>query len=474
MYQIRKQFLILFVLIFIQISVVVSFAQTQSGKLAIDKSDPLQSDTTEAMALYYNQDYKNAEVAFKQITDMFPGYATAFVYLADSQMYLGKKDQAYRNYNKAYMLLIDKLENRKRTAPDLKNPEIYSDIIYCLNALGKYEEAKKVGLWGTIEGETPDVFINLGYTVHKLGRDDIAVRNYCKYSKLTDPREVNNLYHQRINTLFEPDDGWYVECPDDKKQTLGTNYALIIGVGNYKDPSINSLRYVENDVRELYDVLTNPRTGIFKPENIMTLINEDATEKNVKFKFDDMVTRAKEKDDLVLVFYAGHGFSYPNGKDTFWLTYDTIVGDETGNRIKSTAFSNLTLSSKISDIKAGKFVFFIDACFSAGMVEKQASVRGLDSYLGIGKDYTIVTSSKADQLSIESPKFQHGLFTYALINGLSGKADVNKDGWVEIDELWPYMKSDISIRAQQMGSAQNPVRSGSSGGSLRISKNPNY
>ena len=220
-------------------------------------------------------------------------------------------------------------------------------------------------------------------------------------------------------------------------------------------------------------MLTDPRTGTFQPENIMTLMNEDATEKNIKFKFDDMVEKAKGTDDLVLIFYAGHGFSYPNGKDTYWLTYDTVVGDINGNRIKSTAFSNLTLASKISDIRAGKFIFFIDACFSSGMVQKQAAVRGLDSYLGIGKDYTIITSSKSDQLSIESPKYQHGLFSYALINGLSGKADTNKDGWVEIDELWPYMKSDISKRAKQMGSEQNPVRSGSSGGLIRVSKNPN-
>ena len=217
------------------------------------------------------------------------------------------------------------------------------------------------------------------------------------------------------------------------KISKGTNYALLIGVGKYKDPSINALRFVRNDVKRLYSVLTNPRTGMFKPENIMTLVNEKATEKNIKFRFDDMINKASGEDDLVFVFYAGHGFSYPNGKDTYWLTYDTIVGDKTGNRIKSTAFSNLALASKISDIAAGKFIFFIDACHSQGMIENQSAVRGLDAYLGIGKDYSIIASSKADQLSMESTKLKHGLFSYALINGLSGKADTNRDGWVEID-----------------------------------------
>lgn len=474
MYRIRKQSLSLFILIFFQVSVLCSIANAQSDKLALHISDPLQSEVKAAVKFYHDQNYVAAEAEFKVLTEKHPDFATSFIFLADSQLYQGKKELANKNYLSAYSLLKMKLENRKKNLPKLKTPSIYPDIIYCLNALGQYEEAKKIGIWGSIEGDSPDVSLNLGYTFHKLGKEELSARNYCKFKELTRSREIKNLYFQRINTLFESDEGWAVECPDDLKRTKGTNYALIIGVGNYKDPSINSLRFVENDIRELYTVMTNSSSGLFKPENIMTLINKDATEKNIKFKFDDMVTKARGKDDLVFVFYAGHGFSYPNGTDTYWLTYDTIVGDKTGNRIKSTAFSSRTLASKISDIAAGKFIFFIDACFSDGMVEKKTTVRGLDSYLGIGKDYTIIASSKADQLSIESPILKHGLFSYALINGLSGKADRDKDGWVEIDELWPYMRSDISRRAQEMGSQQNPVRSGSSGGLLRVAKNPNY
>ena len=473
MFQFRKQLLPLFALISIQLLLLVS-AYSQSSKLKLDSLDPIQSQIKNAVTYYHNQDYVKAEAEFQTLTDKYPYSATGFIFLADSQLYLGKNESANKNYLNAYLLLTDKLTDRKQQIPELKNPGIYPDIIYCLNALGRYDEAKKNGIWGMLEGEEPDLYVNLGYTFYKLGKKELAAENFCKFKKMTRSRELNNLYLQRINSLFEPYDNWSVECPDDKQKMTGTNYALIIGVGTYKDPSINSLRYVKNDVRKLYSVLTNPRTGIFKPQNTITLLNENATEKNIKFKIDDMVTKASGKDDLVFVFYAGHGFSYPNGKDTYWLTYDTIVGDKTGNRIKSTAFSNLALASKISDIAAGKFIFFIDACFSNGMVKKQAAVRGLYSYLGIGKDYTIIASSRADQLSIESPRLKHGLFSYALINGLSGKADMNKDGWVEIDELWPYMKSDISDRARQMGSQQNPVRSGSSGGFLRISKNPDF
>ena len=236
------------------------------------------------------------------------------------------------------------------------------------------------------------------------------------------------------------------------------------------------MKYAENDARKLYQVLTNPRTGIFKPKNVTVLANEKATGKNIKFKLDDMVAKAKHKEDLVLVFYAGHGFTYPNKADTYWLTYDTIVGDREGNRIKWTAFSNLELAKILADIKANKIVFFIDACFSSGMVNKQAGVRGLENYIGTtaGKDYVIMTSSQADQLSYESPKLRHGLFSYFLAKGLSGEADENFDGVVDMEELWPFIKTGVSEYAILLGKEQHPRRSGSVGRSIILSRNPNY
>ncbi len=108
------------------------------------------------------------------------------------------------------------------------------------------------------------------------------------------------------------------------------------------------------------------------------------------------------------------------------------------------------------------------------MVNRPEAVRGLATYLGTDKDYVIITSSQADQLSIESPRLKHGLFSYSLIQGLSGQADMNLDGWVDIEELWPFIKSRVSENARLMGAEQDPRRSGSSGRSIYLSKNPNY
>lgn len=445
-----------------------------SKTLTVDGQGELLSEYKAAMGFYWNKDFSRAADAFAKMSVAYPEFVAPLIYHADCRIAQGKKEEAVPLYEEAYQTLNKNLAMREKQVPDIKEPELYADMVYCLNALGRYEEAKKQGLLGTLNGQSPNLYVNLAYTFHKLGNRKAAQSNICKARTLTTPNEIENLTYIRLTDLFEGGVEWASNCvEEDMFKNMGTNYALIIAVGKYIDSRISPLIYAENDAREIYRVLTGPRTGLFKPENVTVLMNEDATEKNIKFKFDDMVQKAEQKEDMVFVFYAGHGFTYPNGTDTYWLTYDTMVGDDEGNRIKSTAFSNLTLATKIIDIQANTIVFFIDACFSSGMVANTAEIRGLESYLGTGKDYVIITSSQADQVSLESRRLKHGLFSYYLIKGLSGEADVNKDDFVDIEEIWPYMKLYISDMAEQMGAEQDPRRSGSSGAAIYLSRNPN-
>jgi hypothetical protein len=47
-------------------------------------------------------------------------------------------------------------------------------------------------------------------------------------------------------------------------------------------------------------------------------------------------------------------------------------------------------------------------------------------------------SSQGREYSLESALVKHGYFTFALIEGLAGRADVNRDGAVFLNELDIY------------------------------------
>jgi uncharacterized caspase-like protein len=57
-------------------------------------------------------------------------------------------------------------------------------------------------------------------------------------------------------------------------------------------------------------------------------------------------------------------------------------------------------------------------------------------------------------VAIESPSVEHGYFTLAIVEGLSGKADYNHDGVVQFDELDLYVTDRVKVLAQ---GKQHPV-----------------
>ena len=88
----------------------------------------------------------------------------------------------------------------------------------------------------------------------------------------------------------------------------------------------------------------------------------------------------------------------------------------------------------------------LDACH-AGAVEKgERQLRpNPDEFVRDMEDSGIVMmcSSAGREVSIEDPRLGHGFFTQALADGLSGQADLNKDGFVYLTELDNYLFEQV-------------------------------
>jgi uncharacterized caspase-like protein len=118
-------------------------------------------------------------------------------------------------------------------------------------------------------------------------------------------------------------------------------------------------------------------------------------------------------------------------------------------------------------IAAKKVVVFSDACHS-GAISVDFATRGLgvteqnlfNQYLADlakAKEGTIVfTASAAGELSQEFEDLGHGVFTYYLLEGLRGRADLDNDYTITINELMSYVEDQVKRRTKN---AQNPTRS---------------
>jgi hypothetical protein len=142
----------------------------------------------------------------------------------------------------------------------------------------------------------------------------------------------------------------------------GKYFALLIGVQEYRDKSINPLSEPLGDVEKIRSQLATRYT--FEPQNIIVLKNPVRTA--IMDKFDELSHRVTKQDNL-LIFYAGHGYWDEQFKQGYWLPSDARK-DNRGEWI-----SNGTIVDYIRGIQSNHTLLIADACFSGGIFQTRSA-----------------------------------------------------------------------------------------------------
>ncbi len=249
----------------------------------------------------------------------------------------------------------------------------------------------------------------------------------------------------------------------------GKKYAVIVGVSEYQftDAGLKSLQYADDDAKAIADFLKTPAGGAFSSNDIKLLINKDATLGALRSALSDIGKRARA-GDLVFIFIAGHGAPDPlASQNLYFLLHDSKVVD-----MPRTAFPMNELKLFLdTQLKAERVVTMIDTCHSAGVNQKTKSIVSgrdlvqegdennisnfyLTNQLFKETGRAILTSSDVNEVSQESAKWgNHGVFTWALLEGLKGKADLNKDGFITTGEIFQFTRAAVQ---KETAFKQNP------------------
>ena len=240
----------------------------------------------------------------------------------------------------------------------------------------------------------------------------------------------------------------------------GEKYAVIVGISKYRNggTGLANLKYASRDALAFRDFLESPAGGSFPKENVRTLFEEEATSQNLRSALFTFLTKPRPQD-LVVIYFAGHGAPDPNdSRNLYLLTYDTQPDDMGG-----TAF----LMSDLQDVfdrilKAKHVITLIDSCHSYGISgerfgakQNNLSNQYLERYASKA-DRAVITASDVSELSLEGEQWGggHGVFTYFVLKGLqNNEADANKDGTVTAGELFSYLSERV---AQATNHQQNP------------------
>ncbi len=143
----------------------------------------------------------------------------------------------------------------------------------------------------------------------------------------------------------------------------GKFYALLIGVQDYKDQTIQSLEGPIGDATTLLQALASHYT--FQSEDITLLKNP--TRADFFHALDEVSGKIKSEDNLV-IFYAGHGFYDEGRHQGYWFPADA------DRQHRDTWISNADLIDYITAIKSKHTLLISDACFS-GSIFKTRSIE---------------------------------------------------------------------------------------------------
>ncbi|WP_207495219.1 caspase family protein [Aridibaculum aurantiacum] len=151
-------------------------------------------------------------------------------------------------------------------------------------------------------------------------------------------------------------------------------HALIIGINNYyeKPGQLHSfsLKGCVNDAKSMKALLLH-RFG-FRESDIVMLLDEAATKDQIKTNFISLVNRVA-KDDIVFVYYAGHGVTIRNTLSRTGQMTQGILASDFYSGTSSVIFDNelKRYYNAIID-KKGVLTVINDCCYSGGMAAGMA------------------------------------------------------------------------------------------------------
>jgi ankyrin repeat protein/WD40 repeat protein/uncharacterized caspase-like protein len=258
-------------------------------------------------------------------------------------------------------------------------------------------------------------------------------------------------------------------------------YIVTIGVSRYRDSTMN-LQYAAKDASDVNNLFKS-RFGAFRRIIPIQYLDEAVT----KEKMQELKAQLSQSrpEDRVIVFAAGHGL-LDEKFDFYYASHDIDFSNPARRGI-----SFETLESLVSDIPARQKILLLDACHSgeldattvrretkpveAGSGEKVVfrSVSGKlkkkdgnASPFDLMKDLftdlrrqsgaIIISAASGEEVAMEGGGITNGLFTYALLKGLSPglPADKDENEAVTAAELQQYILETVP---QLTEGAQQPT-----------------
>lgn len=257
-------------------------------------------------------------------------------------------------------------------------------------------------------------------------------------------------------------------CSANSKTAKSDLYILSIGINEYENNNYN-LNYGRPDAEAFVKKLQSGTSGIYENVYLHEIYDSKANKNIIDSVFNEIIKQSKPSDTFIF-YYAGHG-AMVEGKSNNKTSYYFILHDVTRiydyeRDFVEKCISAAELKEYCRKIKAMKQLIVMDACHSGGAVEEFAARGALEEkaimQLSRSAGVVALASSGSEQIATEFRRLGHGVFTFAIIKGMSGAAD-NGDGKLTVREIDSYLNDKVPELTQKYRSKKQYPCSSSEG-----------
>lgn len=262
----------------------------------------------------------------------------------------------------------------------------------------------------------------------------------------------------RISTrLYDADRVLFAEGPSLMLQRPGAALAqpgagrlilVAVGVDAYADPSLN-LRFAVADARSVAEGLRGGAAGLFRETRVTLLTDREATRENILRALAEAAETARAEDTFVL-YIAGHGIRTEPDRRFLFLPHEADVSGGMDS-LRRTGLDEDTLVGALARIRARDGFLFVDTCH-AGQVT-------IDSLAAIGNETGryLLAASTSVQEALDSYDDRNGVFAYAVIEAIRGRAARDADGYVSALAVGEYVTRRVPVLAAEKRHRQDAV-----------------
>ena len=299
-------------------------------------------------------------------------------------------------------------------------------------------------------GASKELAISVNLTKYKVfdpaSENRIEVQAYNGEAFVSSPLE-------RITILPKSQPG---STPDglrvqsSKQNQKPTLWALMVGVSKYAGPNL-SLKFAAKDAEDLSKALEIGGRRLFSNRvNIIKLTTESKRDslmpnsENIRRALNRIEDEAG-RDDVVVLFFAGHGHAVPARDEFFFLTSE--ARDFAGQYSTRESISDSDILRVFRNTRCQKLALILDACYSGRVIDNIArrgdaysTVRAIDKMKNQSGAY-ILTGAASTQAAWESSDFGQGLLTHFLLEGMRGPC--LEDGVLPVFKWMEYGKNRV-------------------------------